>query len=355
MFLISTLNATRKLRLAGLAVLLGLSQAAMAQAPVLHLYSARHYATDEALYTNFTKATGIQINRVDADDAGILARLKAEGASSPADVILLVDAARLWKGEVEGLFAPVQSKVLNAAVPAYLRAKERPEGVAWFGLSTRARVVVYNKETVKPQDVDTYEKLAQPVNKGKLCVRSGAHPYNLSLFGSMLEHLGPVKAEAWLRGLVNNMARAPKGGDTDQIKGVASGECGVAISNSYYVARLMKSAKPEDKEIMSKVAVVFPNQSSWGTHVNIAGGAVARHSSQKALAIRFLEYLVSPEAQAYFANGNNEWPVVQSVKLKNEALVAMGGGKFKAETIPVSAVGMNQIKVQKMLDRVGFK
>ena len=355
MFMISTLNATRKLRLAGLAVLLGLSQAAMAQAPVLHLYSARHYATDEALYTNFTKATGIQINRVDADDAGILARLKAEGASSPADVILLVDAARLWKGEVEGLFAPVQSKVLNAAVPAYLRAKERPEGVTWFGLSTRARVVVYNKETVKPQDVDTYEKLAQPVNKGKLCVRSGAHPYNLSLFGSMLEHLGPVKAEAWLRGLVNNMARAPKGGDTDQIKGVASGECGVAISNSYYVARLMKSAKPEDKEIMSKVAVVFPNQSSWGTHVNIAGGAVARHSSQKALAIRFLEYLVSPEAQAYFANGNNEWPVVQSVKLKNEALVAMGGGKFKAETIPVSAVGMNQIKVQKMLDRVGFK
>jgi len=330
-------------------------QAAPAEAPVLHLYSARHYATDEALYNNFTKATGIQVNRVDADDAGILARLKAEGASSPADIILLVDAARLWKGEVEGLFAPVRSKVLNAAVPAHLRAKERPEGVSWFGLSTRARVVVYNKQAVKPQEVDTYEKLALPVNKGRLCVRSGAHPYNLSLFGAMLEHLGPAKSEAWLQGLVSNMARAPKGGDTDQIKGVASGECGVAISNSYYVARLMKSAKPEDKEIMSKVAVVFPNQASWGTHVNIAGGAVAKHSSQKALAVRFLEYLVSPEAQAYFANGNNEWPVVASVKLNNEALATMGGGKFKAETIPVSAVGMNQIKVQKMLDRVGFK
>lgn len=355
MSLLSMFQGVRRVRPAVLCVSLALSQAAMAETPVLHLYSARHYATDEALYTNFTKSTGIQINRVDADDAGILARLKAEGASSPADVILLVDAARLWKGEVEGLFAPVRSKVLNAAVPAHLRAKERAEGVAWFGLSTRARVVVYNKQTVKPQEVDTYEKLAQPLNKGKLCVRSGAHPYNLSLFGSMLEHLGPVKAEAWLGGLVNNMARAPKGGDTDQIKGVASGECGVAISNSYYVARLMKSAKPEDKEIMSKVAVVFPNQSSWGTHVNIAGGAVAKHSNQKALAVRFLEYLVSPEAQAYFANGNNEWPVVQTVKLQNEALVAMGGGKFKAETIPVSAVGMNQIKVQKMLDRVGFK
>jgi iron(III) transport system substrate-binding protein len=347
--------ATRWSCVFGFALLTAVSQAAMAQAPVLHLYSARHYATDEALYNNFTKATGIQVNRVDADDAGILARLKAEGASSPADVILLVDAARLWKGEVEGLFAPVRSKVLNAAVPAHLRAKERPEGVTWFGLSTRARVVVYNKQAVKPQEVDTYEKLAHPMNKGRLCVRSGSHPYNLSLFGSMLEHLGPAKSEAWLQGLVSNMARAPKGGDTDQIKAVASGECGVAISNSYYVARLMKSAKPEDKDIMAKVAVVFPNQASWGTHVNIAGGAVAKYSSQKALAVRFLEYLVSPEAQAYFANGNNEWPVVTSVKLNNEALADMGGGKFKAETIPVSAVGMNQIKVQKMLDRVGFK
>ena len=329
---------------------------AQAQEKIVNLYSARHYSTDEALYSNFTKATGIKINRVDADDAGILARLKAEGAASPADVILLVDAARLHKGEAEGLFQPIKSKLLEDAIPAQLRAKPTADGsTPWFGFSTRARVVVYDKLKVSKADVDTYEELGDPKNKGKLCIRSGSHPYNLSLFGAVTEHLGEAKAEAWLKGMVANMARDPKGGDTDQIKGVASGECGIAVTNTYYLARIMRSAAPEDKVIAERVGVVFPNQDSWGTHVNIAGGAVAKNAKNQANAVKFMEYLASPDAQNYFANGNNEWPAANGVAVNNPALKAMTGGSFKSETIPISVVGVNQVKVQQMLDRVGFK
>ncbi len=335
---------------------LGLASPAHAQSSELNLYSARHYPTDEALFSGFTQATGIKINRVDADDAGILARLRAEGAASPADVILLVDASRLWRAEVDGLFQPVRSKVLEAAVPAQLRAQPvEGGGISWFGLSTRARVIVYDKVKFSKSDVDNYEKLADPKLKGNLCIRSGSHPYNLSLFGAMTEHLGAAKTEVWLKGLVANMARSPKGGDTDQIKGVASGECGVAVTNSYYLARLMRSTNPADKAIAEKVGVVFPNQSSWGTHMNIAGGGVARYSKNQENATKFLEYLVSPAAQNHFANGNNEWPVAQGVQLDNPALRIMSGGDFKSELLPISVVGMNQVKVQQMLDRVDFK
>lgn len=346
------------MRLARRALLTALTTAvlappALAQAPVLNLYSARHYQTDEALYDNFTKATGIRIQRVDADDAGILARLKSEGASSPADVILLVDAARLWRAEIDGLFRPVRSAVLEKRIPAQLRSKDGGEGSAWFGFSTRARLVVYDKSRVSRADVDTYEKLASPVNKGRLCTRSGSHPYNLSLFGAMLEHLGPDKTEAWLKGLVANMARPPKGGDTDQIRAVASGECAVAVTNSYYLARILRSQAPADREVAERIGIVFPNQADHGTHVNVAGGAVARHARNPEAARRFLEYLASDEAQGYFANGNNEWPVVSGIRLANPALDAMGS--FKAETVPIGTIGMNQVKVQQILDRVGYK
>ncbi|NBW50594.1 MAG: extracellular solute-binding protein [Betaproteobacteria bacterium] len=343
-------------RLALAAAVLGIcSPAIQAQDKVLNVYSARHYPGDVQLYSAFTQATGIQIKRVDADDAGILQRLKAEGTASPADVILLVDASRLWRAEVDGLFAPVKSKVLDTAIPAQLRGKTSAEGTYWFGFSTRARVIVYNKARVSKENVDTYEELADPKNKGLLCTRSGSHPYNLSLFGAMNEHLGSAATETWLKGLVSNMARNPVGGDTDQIKATASGECGVALTNTYYLARLMRSDKPEDRAVMDKVGVVFPNQSSWGTHVNIAGGAMAKNSKNPAYAQQFLEFLASPQAQEYFANGNNEWPVAKGIKISNPALESMSGGNFKAETIPVSVVGMNQVKVQQMLDRVGYK
>jgi iron(III) transport system substrate-binding protein len=349
----STMNFSRTLL--SLACLMT-ATASIAQDKVLNIYSARHYPSDEVMYNEFTKATGIKINRVDADDAGILARLKAEGAASPADVILLVDAARLWRAEVDGLFQPIKSKVLEDAIPANLRAKPADNGgTAWFGLSTRARVMVYDKVKFNKSDVDTYEKLADPKFKGSLCIRSGSHPYNLSLFGALTEHLGPQKTEAWAKSLVDNMARSPKGGDTDQIRAVAAGECGVAVTNSYYLARLMRSSKPEDRAVAEKVGVVFPNQSSWGTHMNVAGGAVARHAKNSGNAVQFLEYLASPAAQNHFANGNNEWPAAKGVSFDNPALKAMTGGSFKSELLPISAVGMNQIKVQQMLDRVGFK
>jgi iron(III) transport system substrate-binding protein len=326
---------------------------------VLNLYSARHYSTDDVLYSTFTKTTGIKINRVDADDAGIITRLKAEGAASPADLILLVDAARLTKADEEGLFQSIKSKKLDDSIPANFRSTATKDGVTWTGFSTRARVIVYDKAKVKKEDVATYEQLADSVNKGKVCTRSGSHPYNLSLFSSMMQHLGEAKTEAFLKGMVGNMARTPKGGDTDQINGVASGECAIALANTYYVARMMRSTKPEDIAAMAKVGIMFPNQANnstgTGTHMNIAGGAVAKYAKNRDNAILFMEYLASPFAQDHFANGNNEWPTVKGVSIENTTLTAMSGGAFKSETIPLAAVAKNQTKVQQMLDRVGYK
>ena len=344
--------------LAGLAtvgvVTFATSMPALSQSSqVLNLYSARHYQTDEALYADFTKQTGIKINRIEADDNALFERLKSEGANSPADVILMVDAARLWRAEIEGLFQPVKSKVLEARIPKNLRSNDEGSGSQWFGFSTRARMIVFNKATVQAKDVDTYEKLADPVNKGKVCTRSGSHPYMLSLIGAMYERQGEAKTEAWAKGMVANMARSPKGGDTDQIKGVASGECGVALTNSYYLARLIRSTKPEDQGIVSKISWVWPNQATSGTHMNVAGGAVAKNARNKAAAVKFLEYLASDQAQQYFADGNNEWPAVKSVKTNNPALNKWGS--FKQENISISAIGKNQIYAQKILDRVSYR
>ena len=343
------------LTLATVATALTVHLGAQAQDQVLNLYSARHYQTDEVMYETFTKTTGIQIKRVDADDAGIVARLRAEGAASPADVVLLVDAARLASADSQGLFRPIRSAKLDAAIPANLRAQPTADGVTWTGFSTRARVIVYDPKRVKAEDVANYEQLADPKLKGMVCTRSGSHPYNLSLFATLVERLGDEKGEAWLKGVVANMARAPKGGDTDQVRAVASGECGVAISNSYYLARLVKSSKPEDRAVMEKVRVVFPNQGSSGTHVNIAGAAVAKHSKNVPAAVQFMEFLASPFAQDYFANGNHEFPAAKGVKIQNPALNAIGGEQFKAETVPLASVAKNLTKVQQMLDRVGYK
>lgn len=327
--------------------------AAHAQTNELNLYSARHYQTDEQLYSNFTKQTGIKLNRIEADDNAILERLKNEGKNSPADVILLVDAARLWRAQIDGLFQPVKSKVLDSRIPANLRGKDDGKGAEWYGISTRGRVIVYNKANVKPEDVSTYESLADPKNKGKVCTRSGSHPYMLSLIGSLIEHNGEAATEKWAQGMVANFARPPRGGDTDQIKGVASGECGVALTNTYYYVRLLRSTKPEDKELISKVGFIWPNQQTSGTHMNISGGAVAKNAPHPEAAKKFLEYLASDEAQAYLANGNNEWPVVSTAVAKNPTLESLG--KFKAENVSIATIGKNQIAAQRILDRVGYK
>ena len=323
--------------------------AAQAQEKVLNLYSARHYQGDERLYTDFTKQTGIKINRVELKDQPLLERLQSEGDKSPADVILLVDASRLYNAQQAGLFQPIESKTLEERIPAEFRAQDG----SWYGFSNRARVIVYNKDSVDPKDVATYESLADPKNKGKVCTRSGSHPYNLSLFGAMVEHDGVEKTEKVLKGYVDNQARAPKGGDTDQIKAVASGECGVALTNSYYLVRMMRSDKPEDKAVVEKIGLVWPNQATTGTHMNLAGGAVARHAPNRDNAIKFLEYLSSDQAQRYFAEGNNEWPVVKSVKTENPVLQKLG--TFKMDTVSTDRMAAQSAQAQKLLDKVGYK
>lgn len=329
--------------------LVAIGSALAAEEPVLNLYSARHYQTDEALYDNFTKATGIKINRIEAGDEQLVERLKSEGAGSPADVLLIVDAARLWQAQQLGLFAPVKSAVLDERIPA----KYRDPAGNWYGFSYRARVIVYNKSAVDRADVATYEALADPRNKGKLCTRSGSHPYNLSLISSEIAHLGEAKAEAWAKGVVANMARMPKGGDTDQIKAVAAGECAIALSNTYYYARLMRSTQPADREIVAKTAVVFPDQGTYGTHVNISGAGVLKNAPHKENALKFLEYLASNDAQRYFADGNNEWPVVPTVAVANPALDALG--KFKIDPLPIFAFGKNTAAAQRLADTVDWR
>ncbi len=326
---------------------LGLSASLQAEEQVLNLYSARHYQTDNALFDGFTKKTGIKIKRIEGKDEELIERIKNEGANSPADVLITVDAARLSNAHELGLFQPIASKVLESRIPAHLRTDD------WFAFSTRARVIVYAKDRVKAEDVQNYADLANPKLKGLVCTRSGSHPYNLSLMASIIAHEGDAKAEAWARGVVANFARAPKGGDTDQVKAVAAGECGVAVSNSYYVARLMRSTKPEDQKVMEKVAVVWPDQKGNGTHINISGGGVLKHAPHKAAAVKFLEYLASDEAQRYFADGNNEWPAVPSVKVSNPALDKLG--PFKADKLPVERLAMYRSKAQIIFDRSGYR
>ena len=339
---------TRLTRLLPAALLaLGASLAQAQAGGVVNLYTARHYQTDEAMYANFTKETGIRINRIEGKEDELLERIRNEGASSPADVFITVDASRLEVADQAGVFQPVQSKALEARVPANLRTPN------WLAFSTRARVIVYNTRAVNPAWVQTYEDLADPRLKGQVCVRSGSHPYNLSLGAALLAHDGEAKTEAWAKGLVANFARAPKGGDTDQLRAVAAGECGVALSNTYYIARMMRSTAPEDVRDVAALTVVWPNQKSWGTHVNVSGAGVIKTAPNKANAVKFLEYLASDSAQAYFADGNNEWPVVKSVAIKNPALEKLGA--FKADELPVEKWAPNTVAAQKLFDRAGWR
>ncbi len=321
---------------------------ALAQSKELNLYSARHYPSDNELYAKFTSQTGIKINQIQAGDEAILERLKSEGKASPADVILLVDAARLWKAESEGLFQPLKSPLLEKALPKQMRAND-----LWFGFTTRARLIVYDKSRVKPEQVQTYADLATPAMRGMVCARSGSHPYMLSLLASIVEHEGDQKAEAWARGVVANLARSPRGGDTDQIKGVISGECGVALANSYYLVRMLKSNNSEERAATEKLGIIWPNQKTTGVHMNVSGGGMARYAPHPENARRFLEFLASPQAQAHLANANNEWPAAVNVSANNPELNRLG--KFKPDSVSIAAVGRNQVNAAKIIDRVGWK
>lgn len=315
---------------------------------VINLYSARHYDTDNALYDGFTKKTGIKVNLIEAPADKLIERIKSEGANSPADVLMTVDAGNLWRAQEAGLLQPVSSQTLQSSVPANLR---EPQG-HWFGLSKRARVIVYNKARVKPSEISSYEDLALPKWKGRVIARSSSNVYNQSLVGAMLAVHGPQKTEAWVKGFVNNFARPPQGNDTAQIKDVAAGVGDLAVVNTYYVIRLMKSDKPEEKEIASKIGVIFPNQRNRGTHVNISGAGVVKNSKNRQNAIRFLEYLASPEAQAVFARGNNEYPVRDGINV-DPVLASLG--KFKEDRLNAGTYGRNNNQALRIMDRAGWK
>ena len=317
----------------------------------LNIYSARHYQTDETLYAEFEEQTGITINRIEAEADALVERIKSEGPNSPADVLITVDAGRLWRAEQEGVLQPVESEVLEQRIPESLRD---PEG-HWFGFSTRARVIVYNKEAVDPVEdgLDEYEDLADPRFDDMVCIRSSSNVYNLSLLGSLIAHHGEAEAEAWAEGVAANFARPPQGGDTDQIKAVASGECAVGVANHYYYLRLATSDDPEERAVAEKVGVIFPNQDGRGAHVNISGAGVVAGAPHPEAAVRFLEYLAGDEAQRYFAEGNNEYPAVEGVSADNPALEKLG--EFKVDPVNVAAYGDNQPLAQKIFDRVGWK
>ncbi len=323
----------------------GLAAGAMAQE--VNIYSSRHYDNDEQLYQMFTDATGIEVNLIEGSADELIARMKAEGVNSPADVFITVDAGRIWLADREGLLQPAGSQELDARVPEHLR---HPDG-HWYGISERARLIFYNKDRLEtpPQ---TYEALADPEYKGKVCIRSSSNMYNLSLMSAIIEHDGPEAAKAWAQGVLDNLARQPEGGDTDQLKGLVSGACDVAVANSYYFAR----AKAEPVEGLSaeqigEIGFVTPNQDTTGTHVNVAAAGVAAHAPHKDAAVAFLEYLTTDEAQEFFANQNHEFPVVEGVEL---GPIAGEYGDFKRDTLNLTVLGTNQPQAQEIFNEVGF-
>ena len=283
----------------------------------VNLYSSRHYDTDQALYDNFTEATGIKVNLIEAGADELIARIQSEGVSSPADLLITVDAGRLWRAEQAGIFQPVTSAVLANRLPDNMR---HPEGL-WMGLSKRARVIVYNRAAGMPEPLASYEDLANPVHKGKVCIRSSSNIYNISLMASIVARNGEAAAEEWAAGVVANFARTPQSNDTGQIRAVASGECGIAIANTYYLARLAASEDPQDQAVAAAVGIVFPDQAGNGTHVNISGAGLVKTAPNPENAIRFLEYLASDQAQSLFADGNHEYPVVSGIAADDIVIV----------------------------------
>ena len=312
----------------------------------VNIYSSRHYDTDLALYEDFTKETGIEVNRIEADADALIERIVSEGEFSPADMLVTVDAGRLWRAEEAGIFAPVSSDILNERLPEYLR---HPGGL-WFGLSTRARVIVYNKDQGEPAGLDDYSDLTDPAFKGAICIRSSSNIYNISLLASIIANDGAEAAEGWARGVVANFARPPQGNDTANIEAVASGECRISVVNSYYLARFA-GGDEEQQAVFDKLGVIFPNQASSGTHINISGAGIMKHAPNSENAIRFLEYLTEKSAQQYFANGNNEYPAAADVPASS---VVEGLGEFTPDTLNAAELGRNSAEAVRIFDRAGW-
>jgi len=330
-----------------------LAQTAFAEEPsqspslsgVVNIYTARHYDTDMALYDQFTKLTGVRVNLIEGKSDALTQRIVNEGEFSPADMLITVDAGRLWRATEAGIFSPVDSEILESRVPDHLQAPDN----TWFGLSKRGRVMVYNKAAGLPEGVTSYEDLTDPRFKGKVCMRSSGNIYNQSLLGSLIEHKGTEAALDWANGVVANFARPPRGNDTAQLRAVAAGECGVSIANTYYIGRFVGSDKAEDKAVLNALGILFPNQDSRGTHINISGAGVLKHSPNRANAVAFLEYLTSEFAQRLFAEGNNEYPIAGEATGPVATL-----GTFKEDQLNAQTLGVHQREAVELFDKAGW-
>lgn len=325
---------------------LALSLALPAMAAEVNLFSSRHYDTDLAIYDAFTAETGIRVNVIEGNGNELLARIQAEGANSQADLFWLVDAGNLHRGVEAGIFQPVDSALLNARIP---EARRHPDGL-WFGLTTRARVIFYNRAEGLPEGVSSYADLADPALGPSICMRSSSNIYSISLLAELIEHLGEEAAEAWARGIGANLARPPQGGDTDQLRALAAGECRLAVSNTYYWGRLMASGNPADVAVAEAISFIFPDQDGQGTHVNISGAGVVATAPNRDNAIRFLEFLASDAAQQVLADGNNEYPVVPGVAITGPI---RDFTDFRASDVQMAIYGINAPRAVAIWDRAG--
>jgi iron(III) transport system substrate-binding protein len=322
--------------------------ASVAAAQTLNLYTARHYDSDEALYEAFTDATGIEVNVLEGDSDQLIERIRREGAASPADVFMTVDAARLQRAENAGILAPVDSEVLESRLPAAL---QHPDDL-WFGFSERVRVVYYNTEVYDEPPLERYEDLADARFDDEICIRSSSNDYNQSLVASLTAANGLEATEAWAEGLVENMARPPQGGDTDQLRAVAAGECSLGVGNHYYYTRLELSDDPQDQAVVDTTALFFPNQDDRGAHRNIGGAALVDGAPNADAAVQFLEFLASDEAQRMFSMGNNEFPAVDGVE-PIEALQPYADRRL--DDLNVGVLGENNAQAVRLMDRAGWR
>lgn len=314
----------------------------------VNIYSHRHYDTDKQLFKAFEQQTGIKVNIVTAKADELINKIEKEGKNSPADILITSDAGRLHLAQEAGLLQTVDSKILNEIIPENLRQKDG----YWFALTKRARVIVYNKDKIKPEELSTYESLTSENFHKKVLVRQSDNIYNQSLLASMIANYGEEKAKAWAKGIVNNFAREPKGSDRDQMKAVAAGLGDVAIVNTYYLGKLLNSNKVSEVAVGKKMGIFFPNQNSNGTHINISGAGVIKYSKNKQNAIKLLEFLVSPQAQKLFAEANYEYPVNANVQ---PSLLIQSWGKFKEDTLTLEELGKNNAKAVKIFNEVGWK
>jgi iron(III) transport system substrate-binding protein len=337
----------KPIMLIALCLSMSLGQSAV-QAQEVNVYSARKEALIMPLLKKFEAASGIGFNLITGKEDALLKRLESEGRSTPADVFITTDAGRLQRAKEAGVLQPIENAVLSARIPQNLRDGEN----YWFGLSQRARVIFYVKNKVDPGELSTYEALADPRWKNKICIRSSDNIYNQSLVASMIEAHGVEATEAWARGLVANLARKPAGGDTDQLRAAAAGLCDIAIANTYYFARLATSGKAEDRKVAESLGVFWPNQADRGAHVNVSGAGITKYTSHRAAAERLLEYLVSAEAQAWYAEVNNEYPVVADASTSK---VLNSFGEFKGDSLNLSRLGENNRAAVQLMDRAGWR